>query len=153
MNVVKIRGSSHSKELIEYDITNKGLVIVQSLEGFEGILTGVTRKVDRSVEEKLRLEFKRFLGPDANDYFKEAKKKGLQLEPLLGFVDSLIVQGKLKDSRGTFFKENIKDILDYDSFSAHNLSPVAAKKLVSEFFEDGDIKKKRAKTFFSKKLS
>ena len=151
MNIVKIRGSSHSKELIEYDITNKGLVIVQSLEGFEGILTGVTRKVDRSVEEKIRLEFKRFLGPDANNYFKEAKKSGLQLDALLGFIDSLIAQGKVKDSRGTFFKENIKDILAFDSFSANNLSPAAAKKLVTEFFEDEDVKRKRVKTFFSKK--
>ena len=150
MNIVKIRGSSHSKYLIEYDITGNGLVVVQSIEDFEGILSGVTRKVDRSTEDKLLTEFKRFLGPAANKHFKDARKIGLGAEPLIQFIDGLITNNIIAESKGVFFKENIKDILDYDSFSSNKLSSAAAKKLMSEFFEDGDSKKKKSKGLFSK---
>jgi circadian clock protein KaiC len=148
LNIVKIRGSSHSKELIEYDITDKGIVIGQSLEGFEGILTGVTRKVDQSVEDKLEREFKRFLGRKSSKFFRQAKEQGLHLDPLLVFIDDLVRQGELKEENATFFRENIKDLL---SGEAH-LSASDAGKIVTEFFEDNeDVQRKRFENFFRKK--
>jgi len=40
MAVVKVRGSSHSNELRQYEITNEGIVIGEPLTEFEGILAG-----------------------------------------------------------------------------------------------------------------
>lgn len=63
MNIVKFRGSSHSKNLTEYDIAEKGFIVGESLEGFEGIMTGVSRKVrpfegmDSKVAKKILTEF------------------------------------------------------------------------------------------------
>lgn len=148
MNIVKIRGSSHSKELIEYDITEKGIVVGQSLEGFEGILTGVTRKVDESVEEKIESEFKRFLGKDGKKFFQQAKEKGLHLGPLLVFIDNLVRQGDLKEESATFFRENIKDLLSDEV----RMSADQAGKIVSEFFVDEEDKQRRGfSKLFAKK--
>ncbi len=38
--VVKVRGSAHSKNLRAFDITDKGIVIGETLGGYEGLLTG-----------------------------------------------------------------------------------------------------------------
>lgn len=40
LNIVKVRGGAHSKGLKMYEITDKGLVMGQSLVGYEGMLTG-----------------------------------------------------------------------------------------------------------------
>ena len=45
MAVVKMRGSQHSKQLRLYEITNKGLVIGNSLPGYEGLMTGTPRQL------------------------------------------------------------------------------------------------------------
>jgi hypothetical protein len=39
--VVKMRGSGHSKKWHEYDITDRGLVLGQTLEQFRGIISGI----------------------------------------------------------------------------------------------------------------
>ena len=48
-NIVKVRASDHSKDLREYRITGKGIILGESLAGYEGILTGVTRKITGTV--------------------------------------------------------------------------------------------------------
>jgi circadian clock protein KaiC len=40
MAVVKVRGSSHSKELRQYEITDSGIVIGKRIAGYEGLLSG-----------------------------------------------------------------------------------------------------------------
>jgi circadian clock protein KaiC len=40
MAVVKVRGSSHSKELRQYEITDSGIVIGERVAGYEGLLSG-----------------------------------------------------------------------------------------------------------------
>jgi circadian clock protein KaiC len=46
ISVVKVRSSPHSKDLREYDITEKGVVVVGgALKGYEGILTGSPNKL------------------------------------------------------------------------------------------------------------
>jgi circadian clock protein KaiC len=39
--VIKMRGSAHSHELREYEITSSGLRVLERLTGYEGVLTGV----------------------------------------------------------------------------------------------------------------
>jgi circadian clock protein KaiC len=44
LSVVKVRSSQHSKDLREYEITSEGGIVVgQSLKGYEGLLTGTPR--------------------------------------------------------------------------------------------------------------
>jgi circadian clock protein KaiC len=111
INVVKVRGSGHSKSLREYRITSQGIVIGQSLTGYEGVMTGVTRKVSQTVEEKIEAEFKRYVGPKAESTFMEVKKKGLTRENILASVDGLVSQGVLKDDDAASFKHMINAIL------------------------------------------
>jgi circadian clock protein KaiC len=40
MGVVKVRGSAHSKQLRAFEITEEGIVMGATLEGYEGLLTG-----------------------------------------------------------------------------------------------------------------
>jgi circadian clock protein KaiC len=40
MAVVKVRGSAHSKDLRAFEITKEGIVLGESLVGYEGLLTG-----------------------------------------------------------------------------------------------------------------
>jgi circadian clock protein KaiC len=42
--VVKMRGGDHSKDIREYEITGKGLVIGERLQGYRGLTTGVPEK-------------------------------------------------------------------------------------------------------------
>jgi circadian clock protein KaiC len=44
--VVKMRGSSHSKVLRTYEVTEDGLVIGEALTNYSGIITGVARRRD-----------------------------------------------------------------------------------------------------------
>jgi circadian clock protein KaiC len=45
MMVVKMRGSNHSKDIREYDITSDGLQIGERLRGYHGLITGVPEPV------------------------------------------------------------------------------------------------------------
>jgi circadian clock protein KaiC len=47
MAVVKVRGSAHSKELRAFEITKTGIVIGDSLEDYEGLLTGNPDEIAR----------------------------------------------------------------------------------------------------------
>jgi circadian clock protein KaiC len=40
MAVVKVRGSAHSKDLRAFEITDQGIVVGETLGGYEGLLTG-----------------------------------------------------------------------------------------------------------------
>ena len=46
--VVKMRGGEHSKDIREYDITAKGLVIGERLKGYSGLITGVPEPLGES---------------------------------------------------------------------------------------------------------
>ncbi len=112
MNIVKVRGSAHSKELKRYEITENGVFIGQSLLGYEGVLTGVTRKVSETINEKLRKEFKKFIGPMASSAFLELKKKGLTQEGISAYIDELASQGVMKKDDADEFKSRIIAILE-----------------------------------------
>jgi circadian clock protein KaiC len=44
MAVVKVRGSAHSKELRQYEITDSGIVIGERVAGYEGLLSGSPKR-------------------------------------------------------------------------------------------------------------
>jgi circadian clock protein KaiC len=111
LNIVKLRGSDHSKVLKKYDITNKGIVIGESLLGYEGVMTGVTRKVSETIEEKIESEFKRFIGPMANSVFLDLKNKGLTKENIFNYIGELNSQGILKKEDASIFESKIAAIL------------------------------------------
>jgi circadian clock protein KaiC len=45
MAVVKVRGSTHSSDLRQYEITGKGIVIGAPVLGYEGLLSGRPRRL------------------------------------------------------------------------------------------------------------
>ncbi len=47
--IIKMRGSPHSKEMREYDITDKGLAIGERIKGFSGLISGIP-ETDRDLE-------------------------------------------------------------------------------------------------------
>jgi circadian clock protein KaiC len=51
MIVVKMRGGAHSKEIREYEITSKGVVIGERLMDYDRLITGIPRRVDRASRE------------------------------------------------------------------------------------------------------
>ena len=89
MNILKVRGSSHSKDLREYKITSNGIVIGTSLSGYEGVMTGVTRKISETIEEKLESEFKNFIGPIGVEAFEKISSEGLSEDSVYKYIDSL----------------------------------------------------------------
>jgi circadian clock protein KaiC len=56
INIIKMRGSEHSKSLRIYNITDKGVVVGKSLEGYEGVTTGVSKKIAELEEESKELK-------------------------------------------------------------------------------------------------
>jgi circadian clock protein KaiC len=48
MAVVKVRGSDHSKDIRTFDITAKGIVLGERLDGYEGLLTGSPQSVQNA---------------------------------------------------------------------------------------------------------
>jgi circadian clock protein KaiC len=112
INVVKERGSNHSKVLKLYDITSRGIVISQSLVGYEGIMTGSSRKVSETTEEKIETVFKKFIGPMATSVFSDLKSKGLTKESVLSYIDDLTAHDILKKEDAEEFKKDIIIIMD-----------------------------------------
>ena len=53
MAVIKMRGGNHAKDIREYEVTSKGVVIVdQRLTGFQGLISGLPVRSIRSAREK-----------------------------------------------------------------------------------------------------
>ena len=51
MAVVKVRGSAHSKDLRTFEITEKGIVMGETLGGYEGLLTGSPELIPSAASE------------------------------------------------------------------------------------------------------
>jgi circadian clock protein KaiC len=45
---VKMRGGNHSKDLREYEITDKGIIVGDRLRGYRGLVTGVPKLLNLS---------------------------------------------------------------------------------------------------------
>jgi circadian clock protein KaiC len=55
MVVIKMRGGNHSKDIREYEITSKGVVIMgDRLTDYQGLITGIPKRVGRSGGKEAR---------------------------------------------------------------------------------------------------
>ncbi len=111
LNVVKQRGSGHSKDLKRYDVTSAGFTMGESLAGYEGVTTGATKKVSETLEEQLENEFKAFIGPMGASVFSEIKAKGLSKARITTYIDDLARQGILKKEDAEAFKQKIAKLV------------------------------------------
>lgn len=73
LTVLKMKGSQHIKDLIEYDISSNGIVITQKMTGLSGILTGSPQGLRKqTIEEALQPltfieDFSKILGQELKD--------------------------------------------------------------------------------------
>jgi circadian clock protein KaiC len=51
MAVVKMRGGNHSKDIREYEITSKGVVMGERLKSYDRLITGIPGRIERQREE------------------------------------------------------------------------------------------------------
>jgi circadian clock protein KaiC len=55
MVVIKMRGGNHSKDIREYEITSKGVVILgDRLTDYQGLITGIPEHLNRSGDKQER---------------------------------------------------------------------------------------------------
>jgi circadian clock protein KaiC len=55
MVVIKMRGGNHAKDIREYEITSKGVVILgKRLKNYQGLISGIPVRSDRSTQEEDR---------------------------------------------------------------------------------------------------
>ena len=120
INIIKVRGSSHSKELRRYTITSKGLIVGESLTGYEGVTSGITRKVSETVEEKIRKNFLNTLGPMGSQVFDEIKSRGITEQNISDYVNSIVKQGAIKEQAAKEFMERINLILKGETLPETN---------------------------------
>jgi circadian clock protein KaiC len=56
MVVIKMRGGNHSKDIREYEITSKGVIILgERLKNYQGLITGIPVHLNRSGNHEERL--------------------------------------------------------------------------------------------------
>lgn len=92
INILKMRGSSHRKDLRRYEITDQGVVIGESLSNYEGIMTGVSKKIAELKKESEELKKALKEKQDAEDALKESKK---EVEDILNAAaDGIRIVGK-----------------------------------------------------------
>jgi circadian clock protein KaiC len=52
MVVIKMRGGNHAKDIREYEITSKGVVILDKrLTNYQGLISGIPVRLNRSSQE------------------------------------------------------------------------------------------------------
>ena len=73
-------------------------------------MTGVTRKVSKSVDEKLESEFRRFIGPMAESALYEIKQKGLDRQNILDYIEQLANEKILNKDDAGRFKQSVSMI-------------------------------------------
>ncbi|MDD9953788.1 MAG: AAA family ATPase [Candidatus Woesearchaeota archaeon] len=113
MNIVKVKGGSHSRGLRVYKITRHGVEIGQKMSGYEGLMTGIGRKVSDTIEEKLENEFCEFLGPIGSQVFNKILETGINEHSITTYIDSLSEEGIIKASNAEAFKVDVLNILEH----------------------------------------
>lgn len=112
INVVKMRGSGHSKGLHTYDITDNGMWIGPSTAGYEGLLHGAGRKVSETAEEDLEDVFRRYIGPMSSKILDELGEKGLSEEAVMNKISEFSEKGILQEKDAEQFKKRVREILN-----------------------------------------
>jgi DNA-binding MarR family transcriptional regulator len=102
--VIKMRGSDHSRALRAYDVTTTGLAVLETLEDYRGVITGVpeprrdsrpaVRHPELTPVETRVLEAVLRLGETAAS--RAADEAGLTLDTLVAALDRLIAADYLQ---------------------------------------------------------
>jgi circadian clock protein KaiC len=51
--VIKMRGGNHAKDIREYEITSKGVVLIgERLKDYQHLITGIPERLNRSVPQE-----------------------------------------------------------------------------------------------------
>lgn len=108
--VLKMRGSSHEKELREATFDNNGMSISTDFSGYEGIMSGQTRKVSSSAQDQFYSLFLEIFGNEGDALFNAAKEIGLSEDGITSMLDELIQQGVLDESKKIEFLERAEDL-------------------------------------------
>ncbi|HDM05777.1 MAG TPA: hypothetical protein ENG34_00680 [Candidatus Aenigmarchaeota archaeon] len=103
-------------------------------------MSGVTRKVSQTVEEKIESQFQKFIGPMGSHVFSELKKKGLTRENIFDYIDELVEEGILKNENAELFKRNIDLIMNIPSEGCEKEEPRKSEE--SEKEKSGSFLKK-----------
>ncbi len=107
-SVLKTRGDDHSKSLRRYTITDKGIVVGETFNGYEGVLSGTAKKVSATILEQVRREFIRNLGPMGDVEFNRINESGaVKQEDIIEYVDGLVTDGIIDPEKGDVFKGRI----------------------------------------------
>lgn len=108
--ILKMRGSTHDKKLREFIFTPQGIQIISDFTGYEGVISGITRKVTTSIEEQLHGLFLEILGPMGEKIFNEYKAKGLTMDSVGELVKELGDQGIVSERRKEEFVQRSQKI-------------------------------------------
>ncbi len=144
INIIKLRGSYHSKGLRSYEITDKGMKIGLQLSGYEGVMTGVTRKVAATVEEDLKEIFQRYIGPMGRSVFEDIKKRGITTNNVINIVNNLVDDNIIKQEDADKFKEEVLSVLK------EKRKGKIGDEEVKKFFKEEEKDKKEKKGYIKR---
>jgi len=137
INVIKMRGSEHSKNLRLYDITDKGIVVGKSLEGYEGVTTGVSKKIAELEKESKELKEIIKQKETAENALQESEEKFRRISSAA--LDAII----MIDSQGcvSFWNESAKRIFGYstEEISGKNFHTILVPNQYLDAFMKGFI--------------
>ncbi len=110
INILKIRGSSHQKQLRGYKITNKGIEIGEALSNYEGIMTGVSKKIAELQQENK--EYKQLI-EEKEEMEKELRQSEKKFRKLFEQSNDAII---IYDTSGNLIDVNVTtcELLGYD---------------------------------------
>ena len=135
LNILKARGTVHNKSLRELRITDYGIVVGQPLSGYEGIVTGVTRKVSKSMDEMLEAEFLRALGPMGKQAYEELSARGMNEESVSSYVKAITKDGIMSEEDAESFGGRILAILRKEGPAPPRADEKSAGKKKEGFLE------------------
>ena len=112
INIIKMRGSGHSKGLHSYNITGDGMIIGPSGHGYVGILSGVGQKVSETVEEQISDLFQEYLGPISSVVVNELSEKGFSEENIVNTIRKFERDDVIEEETAEEFINRIRKILE-----------------------------------------
>jgi circadian clock protein KaiC len=112
MTVLKMRGSDHSKDLKEYTITNRGIVVGKQLTEYEGILSSQSKRISETTDNKLKELLNREMGIEGVQLFNQLQKTGITDYALIDKINDLVKQKKLDEETGQKIIRESKSVLE-----------------------------------------
>lgn len=109
--ILKMRGSSHDKCLRELAFGPGGVRISTAFSGYEGVISGVARKIGKTTEDQIHGLFLETFGPMGEKIFNDEKKKGLTPETIEKLANDLQNQGIISVRNKAEFVERIDAVM------------------------------------------